>query len=428
MKKHSLLCFVVIFCIGIFTSGNVAKAASEGMKNVSVNEGSFSIEVPFSCHVLQQEIAEDDPYLEQMGANREQIEEYYRQSGIVLHVIAPDNSYEMVVTMNHNQSVKYIYNMKSLSNDILQNLQDTVCQSYITYGYQIKDKALYENDEMKYLVFHFGQTVEDKKIDCLQYYFIKGSKVYNFTMRYYGDEIPYDLTMRMETMIDSIRFFNKEWVASYDDKESGVSLQIKEGWDKVGSADAGNTVKAQFLHTNGLGESILFLTIDLWSEMDTLHQLVKSRDKIYLDQNTKETDKKVYMERLSSFLGDAEYVSVEKIADTYYLIPKNTIQLEEHQAQGVYVQRNAVAIRNGLAYIFQYGFFEGNNIHETDFEQMLQNINYGEPKLAEKDKVAQEKMQVLKNGIIAAGVLVIAILILITYLYFFSSARNQEDK
>lgn len=426
MKRHILPCCVLLLLFSVFSNRGIVEAASERNTTVSVNEGGFSIEVPYDCHILQQNIDDDDPYIEKMGAKKEQVEDYYRQSGIVLHVIAPDNTYEMVVTMTHNQSVKYIYNLKSLSDGILHDLQDTVYQSYLTYGYQMKETDFYENDQMKYMIFHFGQSVDDKNIDCLQYYMIKGSKVYNFTMRYYGNQMPEELKLGMRNMIDSIQFSNKEWINSYEDKESGVSFQIKDGWDKVSTGDTGSTVKAQFLHTNGLGESIQFLTLDLWNQMDTLHQLVKSRDKICMQGDLKNPDMQAYAEKLRGYLGDADNISMIQIGDLWYFMSDNPIKLEEHQAQGVYLQKNAVTIKNGLAYIYQYGYFEGNNIHESDFEQLLNEITYSEPDLKIRDAQGLEKIKTLKYGMIAVIVLAIGVLILVSYMYFFGSEKGEE--
>ena len=63
----------------------------------------------------------------------------------MLNAIAQDDSYEIVVTVNENQDVTYLYNMHSVPDESVRELAQTIQNTYEEHGYTVDDFSLYEN-------------------------------------------------------------------------------------------------------------------------------------------------------------------------------------------------------------------------------------------------------------------------------------------
>ena len=146
----------------LFVPKMITKASEESnstteteMTEVTIEEAEISMQLPTSCYLLKQNIAEDDPYLQKVGGDREKIQNYYKEAGIVLNAIAQDDSYEIAVTMNENSNISYMYNMQSLTEEEIQEFADTIQSTYVSYGYTVDGYELYETEHASYVVFRF---------------------------------------------------------------------------------------------------------------------------------------------------------------------------------------------------------------------------------------------------------------------------------
>ena len=50
------------------------------------------------------------------------------------------------------------------------------------------------------------------------------------------------------------------------------------------------------------------------------------------------------------------------------------------------------ALRQGILYVWQYGAYEDGNLHETDYDYMIQGITYQQPELLQKDAQIYQNM------------------------------------
>lgn len=401
-------------------------AQEENTEDVTtVETEDFSMELPAACYILGQSIEEDNPYLEKTGADKTQIEEYFQTAGIVVDAVAQDDTYEIVVTVTQNQDVTYIYNMKSLSDDTLKEFGNTILESYETYGYTVEGMDVYETLQTKYVRLEFRQTSEDATLSCEQYYTIRGNQVYNFTLRYYDEQVPQSMKTQMEQIIESVQFLETADDSVYTNTDAGVTFSVKDGWNAAAEQKKDNYIQMQY--TNDLGESIQFLCMDLWGNMDVLHQFVQTREEMDLQHELTDKDRKTYERYLEVFFED--YDQTEQIIknQVYYLTQEEPLEVKTNDEQETYLQKSYVTVKNGILYVFQYGYYEGSGLHEADFHEMMETVSYEEAGLLENDEVVYQQITKVGFGIVTAMLLIIVILIFIVYLYI-TGYKNKDLK
>ena len=295
----------------LFVPKMITKASEESnstteteMTEVTIEEAEISMQLPTSCYLLKQNIAEDDPYLQKVGGDREKIQNYYKEAGIVLNAIAQDDSYEIAVTMNENSNISYMYNMQSLTEEEIQEFADTIQSTYVSYGYTVDGYELYETEHASYVVFRFEQLYEEQKVQCRQYYTIRDSRIYNILLRSYIGEVTQDMETMIAQVIDSIVFTESDDGITYKNEDNGVSFCLESGWKKAQSKQDEQYVQAQYVHTTELGESIQFFCMDLWGNMDSLHQLTNTREELTMQEGLTNADKKAYKAYAAGFFDD----------------------------------------------------------------------------------------------------------------------------
>lgn len=390
--------------------------AEQEMTRVSVEAAPMEISLPDDCYILQQEIAEDDPYLQKAGGDRDKIEAYYKEAGIVLNAIAQDDSYEIVVTVNENQDVTYLYNMHSVPDESVRELAQTIQNTYEEHGYTVDDFSLYENETAKYIVFSFGQQYEEKAVQCVQYDTIRDSRMYNITLRSYTGEVSDAMEEMLREVIDSIVYTQNEEALTYENEQWGVSYELNPGWKEI-TSDQDADIQAQYMHTNGLGESVQFIARDIWGEMDMLHQLTNTRGELDGDRElTPEELHKLYP-YLGDFFAGEDTVTQKKIQDNWYFVSDTPLEYSSDKLQGVYQQKTVAALRQGILYVWQYGAYEDGNLHETDYDYMIQGITYQQPELLQKDAQIYQNMVRKIPLLIFGGVVILGVLIAEMFLY-----------
>ncbi|MCI7792550.1 MAG: hypothetical protein MR531_17570 [Lachnospiraceae bacterium] len=415
----------------LFVPKMITKASEESnstteteMTEVTIEEAEISMQLPTSCYLLKQNIAEDDPYLQKVGGDREKIQNYYKEAGIVLNAIAQDDSYEIAVTMNENSNISYMYNMQSLTEEEIQEFADTIQSTYVSYGYTVDGYELYETEHASYVVFRFEQLYEEQKVQCRQYYTIRDSRIYNILLRSYIGEVTQDMETMIAQVIDSIVFTESDDGITYKNEDNGVSFCLESGWKKAQSKQDEQYVQAQYVHTTELGESIQFFCMDLWGNMDSLHQLTNTREELTMQEGLTNADKKAYKAYAAGFFDDYNSTYFQKIGDTWYLTSDTPMQAKNSNSDGTYMQKSAVTVQNGILYAFQYGYYEGANLHEKDYQELLKGITYQSPKLLIEDGKYYENIAGMLYKMTAVIVFIVILVAFVMYLYH----KGTEDK
>lgn len=397
----------------------------QNMTQVSVDAAPMLISIPNDCYILQQEVADDDLYLKKVGADKEKVEEYYQEAGIVLNAIAHDDSYEMVVTVNENQDVTYLYNIHSVADENVSELAQTIQKTYEEHGYTVDDFTLYENETAKYIVFAFGQEYEDSAVRCIQYDTIRDSRMYTVTLRSYTGEVSDQMSDMMKQIIDSIVFTEAEETLTFEDTQYGISYELAPGWKEI-TSDNEDDILAQYMHTNGMGESIQFIARDIWGEMDTLHQLTNTRGELDADQALTDAQIHKIYPYMEHFFAGEDTFHQEKIQGEWYFVSDEPLTYTSDKLKGTYQQRSVVALRHGILYVWQYGTYVDSNLHEADFDNLIENITYQEPGLFVNDAGVYRKMVNRIPFIILLGAIIMTALVAVLFMY--SSSAKDDAK
>lgn len=417
-KKQTWMGMLLFAALLLLAVPEINTKASEEMTQVTIEEADISMSVPSSCYLLNQNIAEDDPYLQKVGGDREKIQNYYKEAGIVLNAIAEDDSYEIVVTMNENSKVGYIYNMQSLTEEQIREFAETIQTTYTSYGYTVDGYDLYETEYAAYVVFRFGQLYEEQQIQCRQYYTIRDSRIYNITLRSYSGEVTKQMEDMIGQVIDSIVFTESDSGITYANEDNGVSFHLNDGWKPAAGKWDNQYIQAQYMHTAELGESIQFFCMDLWGNMDSLHQLTNTREELTMKEGPTNADKKMYRAYMAGFFDNYESAHFQKIGDTWYLTSDIPMQVLNSDKEDTYLQKSVVTIQNGILYAYQYGYYEGANLHETDFKELLKGISYQSPKLLINDGQYYENIAGMLYKMTAVIVLIVIALAFVMRVYF----------
>ena len=76
-------------------------------------------------------------------------------------------------------------------------------------------------------------------------------------------------------------------------------------------------------------------------------------------------------------------------------------------------------------FAYQYGYYEDGNLHETDFEELLQKVTYQEPKLLLEDGQHFKKIAGMLYKMTAVALLIVMALAGVVYLYY---RESKEEK
>ncbi len=429
-RKQSLnriVLLVTLFCM--LGNSITAMAADESrrywnMTQVTIEEADMTMQVPSSCHLLTQNIEEDDPYLQKVGADRETIQNYYKESGIVLNAIAPDDTYEIVVTMNESNHIDYVYNLHSLTKEQMQQLAETIQTTYASYGYEVDGYELYQTEQASYILFSFSQLYGEQKVQCSQFYTIRNSRIYNITLRSYTGEITKELETIFRQVADSTTYTDTGNNVFYGNEDYGVSFLLAGGWEASSQAQDNPYLQTQYVHANELGESIQFFCMDIWGDMNAFHRLFNSRESLTMKDGMTNADKNKYKSYVSGFFSEYGSVSFKQFGENWYLISEMPKLVTDENTEGTYLQKSAVSIQNGFLYAFQYGYYEKANLHEADFEELLKKVSYENPQIVSEDGKYYEDIAGMVVKIVILAVLIVAMLAVIIYLYH----KGSEEK
>lgn len=408
---------------------NVAQTDLEtslSITEIAVDNAEITMQIPNDCYVLTQNIEADDAYIQKLGADKEKIEAYYKEAGIVLNAIAQDSTYEIVVTVNENQNVNYIYNMQSLPDEQIQEFANTIQEAYRGYGYTVDNYSIYENSNGVYVLLNFGQMYEQNSVMCRQYYTIRDSKIYNYTLRSYDDEISKEMIEMMDDMIDSLIYHQDADNTVYQNKQAGVKFELPQGWTEINDIQEQSgqqNLGVQYMHSNGLGESVQFVCVDLWGSMDALHLLVNTREEMQLVKNQEVSNQlKEYVTGFFADMADTYQVSYQGVN---YLVSDTPVELKSENVEGEYFQRSAVTIQNGILYAYQYGYYKDSNLHEKDFDYLLGSISYEQPKLLWQDTQHYQAIADMTYKLMLISVSVIILLAIVLMLYLKNNVKTQ---
>lgn len=434
MKKYFLkICLGVIFpllvwnimgsALGMTVYASEEIEQEESMTEIYLDDAKMSIHLPASYYVLEQEIEEDDVSVAAIGLDREKVQTYFADYQIMLYALAQDNNHEIVVTMNHSDDLQYIYRLGQLDKEHVEELLLATKESYEESAYEVSNAQIAEVGGTKYIIFDMKQTYGEQVVVSQQYYTINDGDCYHITLRSYTGEITADMEATFTQIIDSIQFEDSFQGSYYQDANAGVTFGVSPGWQALEMEESEEYIQMQFVHSNGLGESIQFLCQDIWGRLGKMQQLTTTRidiDKRCMEPEDTQKWLPAYMGNLFEDYG-AVYTK-EYGGITYYTSDELT-RIETESSQGDYLVRSVVTVRNGILYAFRYGYYENGNLHEDNFETTLSTITYTTADLLTGD---HQDYQDMIDMVQQAFVGIILIIIVLTVIILFYVLGNYE--
>ena len=415
MKKLKGMFLVVLFVI--LLPGQKTVYAKENFKTTIVSEESIKVSFPESCYVLKQNVSSDDPYLTLIGASKDYVEEYYKENNIFLHAVASDQSYEIVCTVKENENQQYLTDLSLVSDDEILTLANSMANTYESYGYTEVSSNVYTTANEKFAVIDFKTTDGDSTVSCKQFYTILNDKAYYFTLRVFLDEIPAEDIEIMNEVVSSIVFYKTISTSAtiYENEEYGIYFEIPEGWDEVSADDSNQYLQVQLVQQNMLGETFQFYAYDIWKDMDTARKIMNTRTS--LDTTVQDTDITSLYKYLESFYNSTDSLESAQFGEIILLYDDEPTLLEHNDVQGNYYKKTYCMLKLGILYVFQYGYYEGSDLHEEEVNELLNSISISEPKTLAGDVEAYEEITNFTYAVVAVCVTVIVILVIITFLY-----------
>ena len=249
--------------------------------------------------------------------------------------------------------------------------------------------------------------------------------MYTVTLRSYTGEVSDQMSDMMKQIIDSIVFTEAEEILTFEDAQYGISYELAPGWKEI-TSDNEDDILAQYMHTNGMGESVQFIARDIWGEMDTLHQLTNTRGKLDVDQALTDAQIHKIYPYMEHFFAGEDTFHQEKIQGEWYFVSDEPLTYTSDKLKGTYQQRSVVALRHGILYVWQYGTYVDSNLHEADFDSLIENITYQEPGLFVNDAQVYRKIVNRIPFIILLGAIIMAALVAVLFMY--SSSAKDDAK
>lgn len=401
--------------------------AKEDLKAVYVEENNMKISFPESCYVLTSEVSGDEPYLELLGADPEQVMEYYRENNIFIHAVGKELDFEIVCTVKSNDNQQFLTDLSIVSDEEIRNLANTIEATYRDYGYEGITSDCYNARHEKFALIRFNTTSEDRKVCCEQYFFLLNDKAYYFTLRVFGDSISSNLDSMMKDIVDSIYFFRNTGIMQYvyENAAYGISFEVPKEWDEKMHDNTNPYLITQFAHANLLGETFQVYAYDVWSDFDIVRKIMTTRDKLSTIGGMEQIENnKNYLE---TFYKDFSSVKIRKGKFIPLIYEEKPTLLEHEKIDGNYYQNNYCVLKDGVLYVFQYGYYEGMDMHRTDIESVLDSLRIINPGMFEKDELVYKEIARFTAIFLTIIVGIILAFVLLIYMYFKSQNPKKSD-
>lgn len=425
--KKKMIFFTILFLF--LTSFGQTIYAEESVKNVFIGEERLRIAFPGDCYIYQKEVDENDPYMIEAGANKDYMEAFYEENQIFAHCVDPEDKFEIVCSKKRSDTYQYLGELSMLSDTDVISLARSIASAYEEYGYVVSGIGNYSTNGEKFAVILFETQGEEGKVTCKQYVTVRRKKTYYFTLRCFTEDALDNYPSLMEDVISSISFYRlgPDNSVAYTNHTYGISYLIPEGWGSDGTEKTKSYLQAQYIHNSMLGETFQFYAYDVWGNMDILRKITNTRGELDTQLGGKSIqDNKSY---LSSFFQNFENVQMMEYGDAKLLYEDTPYLVEHDEIQGNYFQQNFCMLKQGILYLFQYGYYEGNNIHEDEVKEWLETLAFSDAEILANDKAAYEEIAHLSQiAIIVIAVLVITLFAFaFVYIYIHLKHTSKES-
>lgn len=412
----------------ILLSMGMTCVAAQDMKTIYVGEERLRIAFPAGTYISKMQVEEENPYLEEQGVDKEHVEAYYEQNQIFAHCVDTDGAYEIVCSKKKSETQQYLEDLSTLEDSEVLSLAESVGNAYQEYGYQVTGIENYSSENEKFAVVIFETQGEEGTVWCKQYVTVRRNKTYFFTLRCFSKEAFEAQLPTMEKVVSGLLFYRigPDSSVIYLNDTFGISYLVPKEWTSAETESENPTLQAQYFHDSKLGETFQFFAYDIWGNMDMLRQLTNTRGK--LDTQTDKESVKDNTSFLESYFQDMNALNMESFGDAKLLFEDDARLVTHDDIQGAYYQKNYVMLKQGILYLFQYGYYEGSNLHESDIRQWLDSIVLCDAKLLDGDDAIYENIALVTKRCILAVAVGMGVLVILTGVYLYIHVLNKRKE
>ena len=413
------LIYLVLSLFVFFSAGVTALAAE--CETYYIREMGMKIDIPEEFVVFTRDNVPTDSELAIWGWTLDEIRAYLKTNNLYLQAVNQDLSYEISISMVEKPLGYLNHFSENEISSALQSRKDL----YTSSGDEWLGASVHHHQQTKFLKTDLKRFASGATVYAKEYFTIYEDKTISINLYSYVGEFDPSLDLKLEQIIDSVRFDSKpEYSLSreYCDEESGAVFQIPEGWRLIPhNTDFEGT---QFCPMFVPHVFFLLTCTDIYSEY---LEYYAERNTTPPFETRAEFDR-IYSTRESAcdtFNCEADDVQTVEYGDVVYYYTKSQRTLEQNGTPVVYLTR----IENGYMYFFQY-YGDKENTCYPGVEQMLAGAVYP---TAEEESTTQTDSSDLfapfhPSNLIFSLILTIAIYSLPIFIYRWCIRRYPVEK
>lgn len=367
MKKICVIVLSVVLAFTICFPMSVAAASNK----YDLPELGLEVTIPEGYAVITRDTPASDPIFNALDTTKTAVINQFEASNIYLDALSDSLNEEIVVTMDEN----IVDNFSLFSDTTLNVLASTLVDQYANYGMNVSYHEIYHHEQAKFIKIYFTDAA--KTVHGLQYYTIYDGKAMNFTMRSYEGSILPRQENAIKTTVDSILFDNPPPVPEqgedthpfqYTDADTGVVFIVPANWMQEEFSENREYIDAKFTSNKEVGCTMIFGSMDLWSQMSAADRIGHTRSEL-------DNSALTIIDIAEMYNTTFDKISTVTYNGTKYY--KGDIKASS-DAYGIDIEvtvTQLVRIENGWMYVFQ---FSGTSSHELypDFEKLLESVIY----------------------------------------------------
>ena len=182
----------------------------------------LSISLPQKdTYILTPEMDPNDPALKAVGKTSSELDESFMESDTIVKAIAQDLSYDITLTISHNEKTKEIGDLTTIDGKELQKISDNLLSSEYSKG--ISKNKYNDNVFLKIDLEYASKSSSNTKIYGIQQYTVINGASVTVTMQSYNSKLTDQHKAIMEKVMNSLEFrgINRNGVSDVNNQSIG---------------------------------------------------------------------------------------------------------------------------------------------------------------------------------------------------------------
>lgn len=353
--------------------GTLALSVLASTSTIRTEDLILSLTIPDSYTVLNENTADDDPFLEMIGMSKNEMLTYFAENNLYLDCFPDDGSEEIAVSIVDLNMDDYNFDLFSVSE--LNEMASSIADVIVGAGFNVDECGIYEGTQANFLRVS-GYYEETDMLHIIYMTIINGNSI-TITLGSYLGEITTEQETTMEAIINSVQFastaaadpavYVKSFV--YTDIKTGVSFTVPENWEQREFSKERQFLDVKFASLENEGTTIIYGSNDLW-------ELLSDSEKLAIERS--DIDQHFNKNNIASVIGlivdDGNISTVEYNGIEYYKI-NSTVTNNDYGFPITISTTFIIHLENGWLYLFELAESPSSDL-SADFEQLLESVHY----------------------------------------------------